>query len=154
MTKEQARQRAHTLWSRSARGREWDYVVGDRWPIARCRRKQITDRFEVGYSEATRVRRGQIMKCITVILGRGPTWEAAFEQAETRRPLAEQRDPFCAYKSHCEACLTPAGCGLHKLFTCATCRRTVAWVDGGSEERYKDDCSDCWLAAQPTGGVK
>lgn len=72
MTRMQAHARATALWGTSGT------APGDRVGIATIRRKSVVDRFEVGHF--TRVG-GSVVNSSYTILGRGRTWEEAFERA-------------------------------------------------------------------------
>lgn len=76
MTRKQAHAKAHALWGTS--GAE----PGDRFGFTVIRRKNVVDRFEVGY--ATRGKRapsGMIMSHDWTVMGKGPSWEEAFARA-------------------------------------------------------------------------
>lgn len=77
MTHAQARSKAQALWSRYADPKH-PHQVGDRTQLTCARHKNIVDRFEVGYREVISKHPEQWN---VVILGRGPTWEIAFERA-------------------------------------------------------------------------
>ncbi len=64
MTRWQAYKEAHSRWG-----------TADRHGFVVSRQKKIADRFEVGYHSAHGAAR-------PVIMGRGPSWEAAFAQAD------------------------------------------------------------------------
>lgn len=69
MTSHQAWKRALELWGSAVVGGNW------RHPYTIQRRKNVVDRCEVGYhDDGTR----------PVIMGRGPTWESAFERAAAK----------------------------------------------------------------------
>lgn len=54
-----------------------EHAPGDRYGFVTLRRKSVADRCEVGYH--LRTEHGAKV----VILGRGPTWEAAFARASS-----------------------------------------------------------------------
>lgn len=80
MTRPQAHSKAGNLWLRViAPGRGW--AVGDRIPTTTLRRRSTPDRCEVGYRELVSL---TPERWEPTVMGRGATWEQAFERA-TRR---------------------------------------------------------------------
>jgi len=76
MTKHQAHAKATELWG--TRGT----TPGDRVGCVSIRRKNVTDRFEVGYYvRGGRRDDGVYVHSNPVVMGKGPTWEIAFERA-------------------------------------------------------------------------
>jgi hypothetical protein len=73
VTRGQAQSKALTLWYRQAN--DGCETVGDRSGSTCIRRKTVADRFEVGFIELSSTR------WTSTVLGRGPSWEAAFEMA-------------------------------------------------------------------------
>lgn len=80
MTKHQAQQAAHSLWYRRARTSGYA-TIGDRMGTSCLRRTTVPDRCEVGYLELVSVNPERWQP---VIMGRGSTWEQAFERAAIR----------------------------------------------------------------------
>lgn len=79
-SKHQAWAKARSLWGRASDTPQ----VGDRYSWVSVRQKSVTDRFEVGYQEITHVGDGtgcDLTRYDTVVLGKGPSWDAAFDSA-------------------------------------------------------------------------
>lgn len=80
MTRREAHAKAHELWGTEGT------APGDRVGTVSIRRKNVTDRFEVGYYvRGGRRPDGVNVHSLPVILGRGPTWHQAFGRAWERR---------------------------------------------------------------------
>jgi len=74
MTKFQAHREAHQRWATPG------ITPTDRVAVVTLRQKKVVDRCEVGWY----VRGGAGVPVEVVIAGRGPTWEAAFANADAR----------------------------------------------------------------------
>jgi hypothetical protein len=70
MTKYQAYREAHQRWA------TYGASPTDRVAMVTLRRKNVVNRFEVGW-----YLRGD---CVPIVAGSGPTWEAAFADADAR----------------------------------------------------------------------
>lgn len=76
MTTAQARARATQLWGTPGTD------PGSRVGFVVVRRKNVVDRFEVGhYARAGRAESGALISTDYTVMGRGRTWEEAFERA-------------------------------------------------------------------------
>lgn len=80
MTKYAAHMRAHSMWSRyTVSG------VGRRIATTTLRRRSVADRCEVGYRELVSL---TPERWEPTVMGRGATWEQAFERAERQAEQA------------------------------------------------------------------
>jgi hypothetical protein len=78
VTTKQARVKAHQLWGTPG------IAPGDRVGFVSIRRKNVVDRFEVGhYTRVGRAESGAVISTDYTIMGRGQSWEEAFERANT-----------------------------------------------------------------------
>jgi hypothetical protein len=75
VTRHQAWREAHQRWATPG------IAATDRVAMVTLRRKTVVNRCEVGW-----YLRGD---CVPVVAGRGPTWEAAFADADTRAARSE-----------------------------------------------------------------
>lgn len=78
MTKHEAYLEAHRRWSQVSAG-----GIGTQSAWVSIRRKNVENRFQVGYLEVLSVDfgTGEPNWYKTVVLGTGPSWEAAFDSA-------------------------------------------------------------------------
>lgn len=87
MTRDQARAKAHALWGTS--GAE----PGDRAGFVVVRRKNVADRFEVGYyTRGKRAPSGMLLSHDWTVMGKGASWEEAFDHASRaeRKPSTKK----------------------------------------------------------------
>jgi hypothetical protein len=81
MTRREAHARAHQLWGTSG------HEPGDRVGFTVIRRKNVVDRFEVGYyTRGGRTPGGTSLSHDWTVMGKGASWEEAFARASTRSP--------------------------------------------------------------------
>ncbi len=80
-TKNEARSLAHKLWGTDG------IEPGDRVGFVVIRRKNVVDRFEVGYyTRAGQAPSGATMSTNWTVMGKGRSWEEAFERASKGTP--------------------------------------------------------------------
>jgi hypothetical protein len=76
VNRRQAHAKAHVLWGTNG------IEPGDRVGFTVIRRKNIVDRFEVGYyTRGGRATTGMVLSHDWKVMGAGRTWEEAFERA-------------------------------------------------------------------------
>lgn len=91
MTRDQARARAHQLWGTLG------IEPGDRVGFVVVRRKNVTDRYQVGYyKRGKRAPSGMLLSHDWIVMGQGPSWEEAFMRAGDKhtRPVDQKATEY------------------------------------------------------------